>query len=109
MKILIQLIIGLLTLNSAVADHKSAHFFWLMEQPQVKESLKDQFVLKTFYEPTDCRAAFCFNFVICTLRKQNNGRAEFLVHRVPGSSYYFQTPAQIETETYAEMPMLCES
>ncbi len=88
--------------------HNSAHFLWLMDQTVVKEALQDQFVIKTFFESTECRAAHCFNFVLCSVKKSPSGHVQFLVHRVPGTAYYFQTKLVIATESYTELPMLCE-
>jgi hypothetical protein len=54
------MVLALLFGTLAMANIKSAHLFWLMEQPELKMALKDQFILKTFYQPTECRAALLF-------------------------------------------------
>jgi hypothetical protein len=98
------LIIG----TTAMANIKSAHLFWLMEQPELKLALKDQFVLKTFYQPTECRAAHCFDFVVCGLKKEPSGSVQFFVHRVGGESFYFNTRAIVRSEVYADLPVMCD-
>lgn len=92
----------------AMANIKSAHLFWLMDQPEVKMALEDQFVLKTFYQPTECRAAHCFDFIICGLKKEPTGHVEFLVHKINGVSFYFNERAIVRTEVYAELPIMCD-
>lgn len=84
--------------------------FWVMQQPNLQEALKDQEILKMFDQDQPCRARFCVDYVICGVKQIQAGEQYstiFTVTRLPGSDIFFRGPLKIETSESSEQPEFC--
>ena len=82
---------------------------WVTQDQGLRVELNHQTVLKTFVEPQPCKATYCYDYVICSIsRDEVTGHNTYSITRIDGASIFFRRKLEFRIEKSDQLPPICD-
>lgn len=109
LKRLAGIFVVLLSINANATSTTFEGLTWVYQNKDIQEHLKGHYVSKTFEQYLDCRATFCFEYVICSATHDyNTEKTEYFITRVSGASIFFKKDMNFSVETSDTLQEICK-